>query len=224
MEQQQLPFQLPPEAENVFDGNSQGSSFDLSIGDLKEMEKIYQNVVSEYQSLLTLYGMEKERAKKQGKLKMFPKVFSQWRPEGSKYSESQLNAICARPQSKATTYEQYSLETKQHSHSYLYISKEHHNKMPSIVCCSSPGSGACQTSLEMNFGVIERLYQHSFAEKLFMWAAVSLYTKPCFDASCGLWCSENKTEKRILVLLRSLSHPLTVAHDSNIIWFLDVYP
>ena len=96
--------------------------------------------------------------------------------------------------------------------------------MPSIVYCSSPGSGAYQTSQEINFGVIERLYQHSFAEKLFMWAAVSLYTEPRFDASCGLWCSENKTEKRILVLLRGISHPLTVAHDSNIIWFLDVYP
>lgn len=40
-----LPFQLPPEAENFFDdhspsqGNSQGLSFDLFIGDLKEMEK-----------------------------------------------------------------------------------------------------------------------------------------------------------------------------------------
>ena len=58
-------------------GNSQGLSFDLSIGDLKEMEKIYQNAVSEYRSLLTLYAMEKERARKQGKLKMFPKAFSQ---------------------------------------------------------------------------------------------------------------------------------------------------
>ena len=225
-----LPFQLPPEAENFFDdhipsqGNSQGLSFDLSIGDLKEMEKIYLNAVSEYRSLLTLYAMEKERARKQGKLKMFPKAFSQWRPEGSMYSESQLNAICAAPQSKATVYEQYSLETKQHSHSYLYISKEHHNKRLSVVYCSLPCSGASQASQEMNFGVIQRLYQHSFAEKSFMWAAVSLYMEPCYDASCGLWRAENKTEKRILVLLRSISRPLTVAHDSNIIWFLDVYP
>ena len=37
------------------------------------------------------------------------------------------------PQSKATVYEQYSLKTKQHSHSYLYISKEHHNKK--AECC-----------------------------------------------------------------------------------------
>ena len=128
------------------------------------------------------------------------------------------------PQSKATVYEQYSLKTKQHSHSYLYISKEHHNKRLSVVYCSLPCSGASQASQEMNFGVIQRLYQHSFAEKSFMWAAVSLYMEPCYDASCGLWRAENKTEKRILVLLRSISRPLTVAHDSNIIWFLDVYP
>ena len=30
-----------------------------------------------------------------------------------------------------------------------------------------------------------------------MWAAVSLYMEPCYDASCGLWRAENKTEKRI---------------------------
>ena len=116
--EQQLPFQLPSEAENVCDDNSKGSPFDLSIGDLKEMKQIYQNVVSEYQSLLTLYAIEKERARKKGKLSMFPKAFSQWQPEGSKYSESQLNAIIGGPQSKATIFEQYSVETKQHSHSY----------------------------------------------------------------------------------------------------------
>jgi len=128
------------------------------------------------------------------------------------------------PQSKARVYEQYSLETKQHSHSYLYISKEHHNKRPSVVYYSLPCSGASQASQEMNFGVIQWLYQHSFAEKSFMWTAVSLYMEPCSDASCGLWHAENKTEKKILVLLRSISRLLTVAHDSNIIWFLDVYP
>ena len=142
----------------VCDDSSKGSPLDLSIGGLKEMKQIYQNVVSEYQSLLTLYAIEKERARKKGKLSMFPKAFSQWQPEGSKYSESQLNAIIGGPQSKATIFEQYSVETKQRSHSYLYISKEHHNKMPSVVCCSLPCSGASQTSQEMKFGVIERLY------------------------------------------------------------------
>ena len=85
--EQQLPFQLPPEAENFFDGNSQGSSFDLSIGDL--MEKNYQNV--EYQSLLTLHAMEKEQAKKQGKLKMFPKEFSHWQPAEKEVQASTLS-------------------------------------------------------------------------------------------------------------------------------------
>ena len=183
--------------------------FDLSIGDLKEMKKNIINVVSEYQFLLTLYAMDKKQARKQGKLKMFPKAFSQWRPQGSMYSESQLKAICAGPQSKATIYAQYFLETKQHSHSYLYISKEHCNKRPSVFYCSSPCSGTSQASQEMNFGVIEQLYKHSFAEKSFMRAAVSLFIEPCFDASCGLWHAENRTGKQILVLLRSVSPPLT---------------
>ena len=37
---------------------------------------------------------------------------------------------------------------------------------------------------------------------------------------CGM---QKIKQKRILVLLRSIFHPLTVAHDSNIIWFLDMY-
>ena len=69
----QLPLQLPPEGDNFVDGNSQGSSFDLSIGDLKEMEEIYQNVVSEYQSLLTLYANEEETSLKAGKTEDVPK-------------------------------------------------------------------------------------------------------------------------------------------------------
>ena len=42
----------------VCDDSSKGSPLDLSIGGLKEMKQIYQNVVSEYQSLLTLYAIE----------------------------------------------------------------------------------------------------------------------------------------------------------------------
>lgn len=225
----QLPFQLPSGEENPYEdqspshANYQGSLFDLSNGDLREMEKIYQNEMAEYNSLLKLYNLEKERARKQGKLKVFPKTFAQWRPERNMYPESHLNAICQGLQSKATLHEQYSLKTKQHSRSYLYISKEHQTKKPSVVCYSSLCSGASQGSEDLNFGVIERLYHHSFAEKSFMWAAVCLYKEPLFDSSCGLWCAENMTEKRILILLSSLSHPLTIAIDSNI-WFLDVYP
>lgn len=225
----QLPFELPSGEKNPLDdpypsrNSSQDSSFKLSSGDLREMESIYQNTISEYQSLLSLYNMEKERARKQGKLRMFPKTLSQWRPEGSLYPESQINAVYKELPAEAILYQQYSLESKQHSRSYLYISMEHQNKRPSVVHYSSPCLASSQEIKELHFGIVERLFQHSFADRSFMWAAVSLYKEPKFDSGCGLWCAENIMGRRILKLLDGLSHPLTIAIDSKV-WFLDVYP
>ena len=107
------------------------------------------------------------------------------------------------------------METKQHSRGYLYISKQHSTKRRSIVYHVAPSSEAVTNPLKPRFGVIERLYSHSFAQRYFMWAAVSLYKEPCYDSSSGLWCLDDLFDHTVPVLLSSLSHPLTIAHDGK---------
>ena len=85
-------------------------------------------------------------------------------------------------------------------------------------------SKAGTKSKKPRFGVIQCIYQHTFAQRTFMWAAVSLYEGCWYDSSSGLWCSKESIGQTVPVLIRSLSHPLTVAVDGNLkIWFLDVF-
>ena len=75
-----------------------------------------------------------------------------------------------------------------------------------------------------NLKSIHCIYQHSFAQRTFLWAAVSLYEDCCYDSTSGLWCSKDSVGQTVPVLIRYLSHPLTVAADGNLkIWFLDVF-
>ena len=155
------------------------------------MEQIYKDVVPEFQSLLAVYHMERETACRQRKLRKFP-TFDQWKRVGSLSSNTQTSTTIESLTVKPTvvTYPEYLLETKRHSRGYLYFPKQHSTKRPGIVYYLAPSSKAVKNPLKPRFGVIERLYSHAFAQRYFMWAAVSLYKEPCYDSSSGLWCSE----------------------------------
>lgn len=222
-----LPFELPAEDGSQTEECSavqlrKGQQEDISCEHLKSMEQVYLHEVPKFQSLLAVYEMEKEKARKQGKLRRFPKTFAGWRPEGSQ-SDEETASILGGLQPTALKYKEYFLESKQHSHSYHYISKEHRTKRPSVVYYLDSSSEAGTTSKNVRFGVIHCLYQHSFAQRMFMWAAVSLYEDHWYDSKSGLWCSKDSIGQTVPVLIRSLSYPLTVATDGNLkIWFLDV--
>ena len=54
----------------------EGQQEDISSENLKSMEQVHLREVPKFQSLLTIYEMEKEKARKQGKLRRFPKTFA----------------------------------------------------------------------------------------------------------------------------------------------------
>lgn len=220
-----LPFELPSEEEDNFpspvqaDHSSQGT-IRLSSEELSHMEETYRREVQDYQSLLAVYKMEKELARKKGKMKRFPN-FTDWRPEGSHSLSVVHLSILKGPQPTAVVHHQYLLEAKQHSRDYLYVSSEHPSKRATIFFYRAPSEAS---STYQSFGIIKKIFKHSFAKKEFMWATVNFYREPKFDASCGLWCSENATGPDVPVLLSHLSHPLTTAIDEDLnIWFLDSY-
>lgn len=218
-----VPFKLPTEVHSQTEQPDERQTEEIPSEHLRRMEQIYVHVVPRFQSLLSLYEIEKEKARKHGTLKRFPKKFANWRPEGSVLGDEETESILGGLQPTALKYSEYILESKQHSHNYYYISKEHPTKRPSTVCFldSSPEAGS--HSKNPRFGVIHCLYQHFFAHKMYMWAAVSLYKDPWYNSKSGLWCSKDLFGQTVIVLLSSLSHPLTVARDRNLhIWFLDV--
>lgn len=84
----------------------------------------------------SLCQMEQEKARKDRRLKNFPKSLTHWRPEAGKMEpqcEKALTAISEGLQPTAILYSQYPSERKQHSHGCLYTSKQHPTKRPSNI-------------------------------------------------------------------------------------------
>ena len=96
------PFELPTEDGSQTEECSavqlhvhvqKGQQEDISSENLKSMEQVYLHEVPKFQSLLTIYEMEKEKARKQRKLKRLPKTFACWRPEESQSDEETASIL-----------------------------------------------------------------------------------------------------------------------------------
>ena len=213
-----LPFLLPSEGDSQPQlDNIEGRQCEVSSETVESMRQVYMVVAPELQSLVTLYNKERETARNRRRPKTFPK-FDQWIPEASDL-QTRKETIVVQP--TVVSYNQYLLESKQHSRNNLYVCQEHPTKRPSIVYFSPPSEDRIQN---VKFGVIQTIYSHSFCQRMYIWATVSLYKEPHFDSSSGLWWSHNSFCHAIPVLLSSLSNPLTVAYDKHSnVWFLDVY-
>ena len=224
-----LPFELPVLDETLIVETSsqrvEETEIVISHEDLRQMEDVCKKELPELKSVIRLYKMEEEKAHRERRLKKFPKSLLQWRPEGGQMEpqcEDALTAIREGLQSTAVMHLQHVMETKQHSRDCLYVSKQHPTKRASIVYLASPSSVESKESGKMKFGVIDKIFQHSFASKQFTWVAVNVFEWEQFDSQCGLWWTENCTQQRTLSLLHKVSHPLTTAVENSIIWFLDV--
>lgn len=117
-----LPFELPADSDAT--PPPEGQQVHISSEHLRSMEQVYVQEVPKFKSLMTLYEVERGKARKQGRLKQFPKTLADWRPEGSLQSDDETESIFRRLQPTALRYKEYFLDAKQHSHSYCYISKE----------------------------------------------------------------------------------------------------
>lgn len=181
------------------------------------MEEVYMEEIPEFKMLNTIYNIEKETAKKQGRLKVFPKFGCGWKPEGSEaqmVNSSMLGGLAK----TAVFRSHYTLENKHHSCDNNYISEGHPTKSPSVVYIPSGDDPKA-----LQFGVIKQLFQHSFAQRTFVWASVAVYEKCELDPSSGLWFSpvSSLSDSASLFLITAVSFPLMVAHADNHIWFLD---
>lgn len=88
------------------------------------MEHANASEIPELDFVVKLYNNEKEKARREQRLKKFPKSLTQWRPEGGQLEpqyEVVLNAVHEGLKSTATLYPQHLMETKKHSHDCLYV-------------------------------------------------------------------------------------------------------
>ena len=217
-----LPFELPPveedKTEKNLNENQVGESLDLSVEDVIEMEQVYKKEIPEFQQLIRMFSMEREIARRERRLSKFPKSLSQWQPAGGQLHHSckaLLDAIHSGPETSVVTFLQYFVESKRHSRDFIYVSRQHPSKRPSVVCFHQSSAG------KLKFGELANIYKHSFALKEYLWLAVHLYTEVEFDSHSGLWWSENSKGQTIPVLLCKVSPPLTIASEGSKIWFLD---
>lgn len=170
------------------------------------------------QSVIKLYEMEQEKARRERRLKKFPKSISQWKPQGGKleaWAEEVLTALHTGLHSTAVVFLQHCSAAKQHSREYLYVSKQHPSKRGSIVYFTKETRGK-------KFGEIRQIFKHSFASKDYVWVALNTFKGVQFDTKNGLWWAENAIDQRMVILLTNVSPPLTVATEDSTTWFLDV--
>ena len=74
------------------------------------------------------------------------------------------------------------------------------------------------------FGVVVKMFSHSFAQNTFYWAVVQQFEEPVFDSELKMWyvcVNVGHTYTSSLIILRNLSYPLVIAVDDNKIWFLN---
>ena len=163
-----LPFESPLNVDESSAKSVIENEFILCNEDLRHMEYMYRKEVPELQSVCKLFQMEQEKARKDRRLKNFPKSLTYWRLEAGKMEpqcEKALTAISEGLQPTAILYSQYPSERKQHSHDCLYTSKQHPTKRPSIVCFPYSLMEKDKPAVT-KFGVLEQIFQHYYIEEI----------------------------------------------------------
>jgi len=77
-----VPFKLPTELHSLTEQPDERQTGEIPSEHLRIMEQIYVHEVPRFQSLLSLYEIDKEKAHKHGTLKRCPKKFANWRRTG----------------------------------------------------------------------------------------------------------------------------------------------
>ena len=90
-----LPFELPLNVDESSAKSVIENEFILCNEDLRHMEYVYRKEVPELPSVLKLFQMEQEKARKDHRLKNFPRSLTHWRPEAGKMEPQCEKALTA---------------------------------------------------------------------------------------------------------------------------------
>lgn len=211
---------------DVLDGNDSeadtsevSSSGKLESDEMNALESLYQKIDPDYGTLVSMYELEKKRAKKAHRVKKFPPL-SRWE-SGCDYvlSQDQLE-LRHGPSNSVTDLRTYTLKDD-HGRCIKYAIINSTKK--SVSSCVSLCLDSVLSQGEMKFGQIARIFQHVFNKKMYTLAKLQWFCDIELDRQSGLYFSSNTTVSPYqIVPLKDLSKPLVHALDGQKFWFLNV--
>lgn len=180
------------------------STVELDSITLENMKGVYQSEIEEYRVLCQTYHQEKEKARRQRRLRGFP-PFERWVPEGRTLNDKEQELLVG-PSSTAMKVSEY-------------VYKERGRRPHKF---QSTKSVICQVGLpSYKFGIVKKIILQTFAGCQYVWLLNGWYPPPNFHDESRIWFSEDKIEETSAILISRVSKPLVIAKEENLIWFLD---
>ena len=204
--------------EHEADTTEESSSGSLDLAEMRALESLYQKIDTDYGNLISVYDLEKKRAKKAHRLKQFSPL-SYWEA-GDEYelSSDQLELRCG-PSSFITDFRTYTIKDD-HGRYVKYAVINSPKK--SVSSCVSLCLNSMLNQGEPKFGQITRIFQHTFNKKRYTLAVIQWFCEVGFDRESGLYFSSKLTiSPDQIIPIKDLSKPLVHALDGNKIWFLN---
>lgn len=164
---------------------------------LREMDNGYRYEAKEYAALHEVFLMERENARRNRKLKLFPPTFRKW-----------LDSRGINVQLDDTAYDMKLYSFSKNG------GRTHNYHRGDIITYSSK---VCQQS---RHGRIKSIFSHTFQDCPYIWFLISTYPLASEDPVTGLYFSANNSMHTQPVLVSNISKPLYAAEEGQTMWFL----
>ena len=196
----------------------------VSEMEVSEMQSQYGQLISVYARILSEYEKASKAAANTRTKSLFPSKHT-WNPVGRTLTSSEREMLNG-PSQHVNVYKKLSVRDKDTNRLIEYSSTDveliPHN-IPKQSSSFVTINAADERSKPL-FGVVVKLFSHSFAQNTFYWAVIQQFAEPVFDSELKMWhvCVDvDHTYTSSLIMLPNLSYPLVVAVDDNEIWFLN---
>ena len=141
---------------------------------------------------------------------------ARWDPEGRTLSLHERELLNG-PKSAVSFLSTVEVEDQITGRKITYSSSDSER---SCKVCSSYVQVTTAHKRNPTFGRIKLLFNHSFNSNIYTWSVVEQFP-PSKESQSSLWFVNNIVSATLVVNLSDLSHPLVIARDDNVIWFLN---
>jgi len=177
----------------------------------------YSNNVQSYSLLLKEYDQSKHRNTVSYGLSSFPSI-ENWIPKGRLISNDEKMLLCG-PTLEVKSIKRIQVCTPITRRWVTYVSAKYEQSLKVSSCYVALKKYSSRTP---QFGKIENLFLHSFADKTTVICEIVLFESPTYNEETAMWhVSSTPKPEKSLHLLEDLSLPLVTAMEESQVWFLN---
>ena len=183
--------------------------------ELQLLDNLYQKIHVRYRELSCCYNMALKRATTSRRKSQFPKK-CEWIPPPPMTLSRQDKLVLEGPLPHALKLKQQEAVV---NHRHVVYSASEHESIGSRHKCSFV---TIRSQEYIKLCRIQQLFKHTFAETESIIALVKVYHAPQVDQDSKQYFVQHRDSTLEMVTLDMMSEPKVVAHDEDILWFLNV--